>query len=135
MDDGAHRRVTGTEVSAVHGDGRLESADLRDRRDGTVERVAVPAIFVMIGADPCTEAVHTMLALDEAGYIACGDGAAARYGPNRWPASDRSPQLLETVWPGVFAAGDVRAGATKRVAGAVGDGALAVRFAHQVLQA
>ena len=47
----------------------------------------------------------------------------------------REPHLLETVWPGVFAAGDVRAGATKRVAGAVGDGALAVRFAHEVLQA
>ena len=47
----------------------------------------------------------------------------------------RRPHLLETVWPGVFAAGDVRAGATKRVSGAVGDGALAVRFAHQVLQA
>jgi thioredoxin reductase (NADPH) len=125
---------TGTEVSAVRGNGRLESADLRDRRDGTIERVAVPAIFVMIGADPCTEAVHTMLALDEAGYVACGEGAAASSGPNRWPAPGRNPQLLETVWPGVFAAGDVRAGATKRVAGAVGDGALAVRFAHQVLQ-
>ena len=49
-------------------------------------------------------------------------------------ADDRQPHLLETVWPGVFAAGDVRAEATKRVAGAVGDGALAVRFAHQVLQ-
>jgi hypothetical protein len=54
-------------------------------------------------------------------------------GPYRWPLSDRQPELLETVWPGVFAAGDVRAAATKRVAGAVG--ALAVRFAHQVLQA
>ena len=89
----------------------------------------------MIGADPCTEAVHSMLDLDEAGYITCGDGAAACQGPNRWRATDRQPHLLETVWPGVFAAGDVRAGPTKRVAGAVGDGALAVRFAHQVLQA
>jgi thioredoxin reductase (NADPH) len=127
--------VTGTEVSAVHGNGRLEHADLRDRADGNVERVAVSDVFVMIGADPCTEAVQTMLELDEAGYIRCGNGAAASEGPNRWPAADRQPHLLETVWPGVFAAGDVRAGATKRVANAVGDGALAVRFAHQVLQA
>ena len=89
----------------------------------------------MIGADPCTEAVHMMLGLDEAGYIRCGDGAADCDGPNRWRPTDRRPHLLETVWPGVFAAGDVRAGAIKRVAGAVGDGALAVRFAHQVLQA
>jgi thioredoxin reductase (NADPH) len=126
--------VAGTEVSAVHGDGRLETADLRSRADGTVERVPVTAVFVMIGADPCTEAVHLMLELDEAGYIRCGDNAADCDGPIRWPAHDRRPHLLETVWPGVFAAGDVRAGATKRVAGAVGDGALAVRFAHDVLQ-
>jgi thioredoxin reductase (NADPH) len=126
--------VTGTEVSAVHGNGRLERADLLRRADGNVERVAVSDLFVMIGADPCTEAVHMMLDLDEAGYIRCGDGAASGQGPNRWPSTDRQPYLLETVWPGVFAAGDVRTGATKRVAGAVGDGALAVRFAHQVLQ-
>ena len=125
---------TRTEVSAVHGNGALDSADLRDRDSGDVERVGTSAVFVMIGADPCTEAVHMMLELDQAGYIRCGTGAADCEGPNRWPAADRQPLLLETVWPGVFAAGDVRAGAAKRVAGAVGDGALAVRFAHQVLQ-
>jgi thioredoxin reductase (NADPH) len=127
--------TTQTEVSAFHGDGRLEHADLRNREDGSVERVAVSAVFVMIGAEPCTEAVGMMLDLDAAGYIRCGEEAAASDGPNRWRASDRRPHLLETVRPGVFAAGDVRAGATKRVSGAVGDGALAVRFAHQVLQA
>jgi thioredoxin reductase (NADPH) len=127
--------VTETEITAVDGDERLETADLRDRRDGNVDRVAVYAIFVMIGADPCTEAVQMVLGLDPSGYLACGAGAAACEGPNRWPESDREPHLLETVWPGVFAAGDVRAGATKRVAGAVGDGGLAVRFAHDVLQA
>ena len=126
--------LTGTEIAAVHGDAGLERADLRDRSTGAIETVPVSAVFVMIGADPCTEAVHLMLDLDEAGYIRCGDGAAACEGPLRWRPSDRQPHLLETVWPGVFAAGDVRAGATKRVAGAVGDGALAVRFAHQVLQ-
>jgi thioredoxin reductase (NADPH) len=126
--------VTGTEISAVHGNGRLEAADLRERASGSVERVPISAVFVMIGAEPCTEAVHMMLELDQAGYIRCGTGAADCEGPNRWPAGDRQPLLLETVWPGVFAAGDVRAGAAKRVAGAVGDGALAVRFAHQVLQ-
>ncbi len=85
----------------------------------------------MIGADPCTEAVHGALGVDPAGYLLCGPGAAEH---RAW-AGDRAPHLLETVRPGVFAAGDVRAGATKRVAGAVGDGALAVRFAHQVLDA
>jgi len=125
--------VPRTEVSAVHGDDRLEHADLRDR-EGNVERVSVMAIYVMIGAEPCTEAVHMVLDLDAAGYVSCGDGAAECEGPNRWPIADRRPHLLETVWPGIFAAGDVRAGATNRVAGAVGDGALSVRFAHAVLE-
>jgi thioredoxin reductase (NADPH) len=124
--------VTGTQIAAVDGNGRLESAVLRDR-DGGERRIDTTAVFVMIGADPCTEAVHMVLGLDPAGYVACGDGALNCAGPNRWTASDRRPQLLETVWPGVFAAGDVRAGATKRVSGAVGDGALAVRFAHSLL--
>ena len=127
--------MTRTEVSAVDGNGSLEYADLRDRDDGSIDRVATSAVFVMIGAEPCTEAVQLMLDLDEAGYIRCGQAAAECDGPHPWPLDDRQPQLLETVWPGVFAAGDVRAAATKRVAGAVGDGALAVRFAHQVLQA
>jgi thioredoxin reductase (NADPH) len=108
---------------------------LRNRRDGTVEQVAATAVFVMIGADPCTEAATGMLALDRAGYLLCGNGAANCDGHLRWPLSDRQPHLLETVRPGVFGAGDVRAGASNRVAGAVGDGALVVRFAHQVLDA
>jgi thioredoxin reductase (NADPH) len=127
--------MTRTEVSAVDGNGRLEYADLRNRDDGSVDRVSTSAVFVMIGAEPHSEAVRLMLDLDEAGYIKCGQAAAECEGPYRWPLGDRQPHLLETVWPGVFAAGDVRAAATKRVAGAVGDGALAVRFAHQVLQA
>ena len=93
------------------------------------------AVFVMIGADPCTEAATGILALDSAGYLLCGAGAAACETHLAWPLSDREPHLLETVRPGVFAAGDVRAGASNRVAGAVGDGAMAVRFAHEVLAA
>ena len=106
---------------------------LRDRRDGSVEQVPCTAVFVMIGADPCTEAATGMLAVDPAGYLLCGAGAASCEGHLSWPLTDREPHLLETVRPGVFAAGDVRAGASKRVAGAVGDGALVVRFAHEVL--
>jgi thioredoxin reductase (NADPH) len=125
--------VTETEVSAVHGSATVESVSLRKRHDGTVERVAVTAVFVMIGADPCTEAATGILALDPAGYLLCGNGAANCDGHLCWPLPDREPHLLETVRPGVFAAGDVRAGASNRVSGAVGDGALAVRFAHEVL--
>ena len=103
------------------------------RRTGTIAPVAATAVFVMIGAIPCTEAAQGTLALDAAGYLLCGSGAAGCDGHLSWPLTDREPHLLETVRPGVFTAGDVRAGATNRVAGAVGDGALAVRFAHDVL--
>ena len=89
----------------------------------------------MIGAEPCTEPARALLALDAAGYLVCGTAAANCQGHLRWPLSEREPHLLETVRPGVFAAGDVRADASKRVAGAVGDGALAVRFAYDVVSA
>ena len=125
--------ITRAEVAAVAGNGRLETVDLRDRRNGSAERLPVAAMFVMIGADPCTEAVSGVLGVDEAGYVVCGPRAGCHVGPCTWPLDEREPQLLETVRPGVFAAGDVRAGATQRVSGAVGDGSLAVRFAHDVL--
>jgi len=125
--------MTETEVIAVRGTATVESVDLRDSRTGTIVPVTATAVFVMIGATPCTEAARGVLALDAAGYLLCGSGAAGCDGHLSWPLTDREPHLLETVRPGVFTAGDVRAGATNRVAGAVGDGALAVRFAHDVL--
>ena len=88
----------------------------------------------MIGADPCTEAVGMMLDLDQAGYIRCGDDAAASDGPNRWPL-ERPPAPPARDRP----ARRLRRGRRPRrrdasaSPGAVGDGALAVRFAHQVL--
>jgi thioredoxin reductase (NADPH) len=125
--------VTETELVAVHGSATVESVSLLDRRAGSVEQVACTAVFVMIGGDPCTEAAKGMLAVDPAGYLLCGAGAANCEGHLRWPLTDREPQLLESTRPGVFAAGDVRSGASKRVAGAVGDGAMVVRFAQEVL--
>ncbi len=125
--------MTETEVASVHGAGTVESVSLRHSPSDTVEPVAATAVFVMIGAIPCNEAAKGMLALDPAGYLLCGSGAAGCDGHLSWPLKDREPHLLETIRPGVFTAGDVRAGATNRVAGAVGDGALAVRFAHEVL--
>jgi thioredoxin reductase (NADPH) len=105
----------------------------RRRGEGPVELVPATAVFVMIGADPCSEAAAGILATDTGGYVLCGTGAAACDGHLRWPLADREPHLLETIRPGVFAAGDVRAGASNRVAGAVGDGAMVVRFAQDVL--
>jgi len=125
--------MTETEVAAVHGSGTVESVTLVDRRDGRVQEVPAAAVFVMIGADPCTEAVTGLLAVDAAGYLLCGAGAATSDGHLCWPLPGREPHLLETVRPGVFAAGDVRSGASNRVAGAVGDGGMVVRYAHEVL--
>jgi thioredoxin reductase (NADPH) len=124
--------MTQTEIAAVNGASTVESVSLRGR-DGTLEQVSATAVFVMIGAEPCTEASTDMLAVDAAGYLLCGNGAATCAGHLSWPLTEREPHLLETVRPGVFAAGDVRSGASKRVAGAVGDGAMVVRFAHEVL--
>ena len=125
--------MTNTEISAVSGSATVESVTLVDRRDGRAHDVASTAVFVMIGAEPCTEAVTGILAVDAAGYLLCGTGAAAADGHLGWPLPDREPHLLETVRPGVFAAGDVRSGAANRVAGAVGDGGMVVRYAHEVL--
>jgi thioredoxin reductase (NADPH) len=125
--------MTETEISAVHGSATVESVSLRDRRDGNDQQVTCTAVFVMIGAEPCTEAVTGVLAVDDAGYLLCGGGAAKYGGHLGWPLPDRQPHLLETTRPGVFAAGDVRAGASNRVAGAVGDGSMVVRFVHEVL--
>jgi thioredoxin reductase (NADPH) len=123
--------MTETELVAVEGSATVESVRLQ--RDGRVEQVPVTAVFVMIGADPCTEAATGVLGLDRGGYLVCGTEAESCEGHLRWPLSDREPLLLETTRPGVFAAGDVRSGASNRVAGAVGDGSMAVRFAHTVL--
>jgi thioredoxin reductase (NADPH) len=125
--------LTETEVRSVNGAATVESVSVLDRRSGSVQDVGCSAVFVMIGAEPCTEAAAGMLAVDAAGYLLCGSGAAACDGHLAWPLQEREPHLLETVRPGVFAAGDVRSGASNRVAGAVGDGALVVRFVHDVL--
>jgi thioredoxin reductase (NADPH) len=124
--------MTETEVVSLHGSAVVESVTLQSR-DGSREDVDTNAVYVMIGAEPCTEVSDGMLATDDAGFLLCGDGATNCAGHIAWPLHDREPALLETVRPGVFAAGDVRAGASNRVAGAVGDGALVVRFAHELL--
>jgi thioredoxin reductase (NADPH) len=125
--------MTETEVVAVNGSATVESVTVVDRRDGSRSDVPTTALFVMIGADPCTEATTGMLPVDSAGYILCGADAGKYDGHLRWPVSDREPHMLETTRPGVFVAGDVRSGASNRVASAVGDGTMVVRFVHDVV--
>ncbi len=106
-----------TEVAAAEGDGRLERLVLRDRRSGETEPVGAAALVVLIGALPHTEWLPEAIERDEWGYVLTGELAG-------------SSRPLETTLPGVFAAGDVRSRSVKRVAGAVGDGALAVTGVH-----
>jgi thioredoxin reductase (NADPH) len=121
------------EVVDGHGEGHLEGLTLRDNPTGTSERVPAAALFVMIGAEPRTRWLGDVVARDDRGYILTGhdllrDGRP----PPGWPLR-RPPLLLETTVPGVFAAGDVRHRSVKRVAPAVGAGAIAVQLVHEYL--
>jgi thioredoxin reductase (NADPH) len=118
------RVLTRTEVAAGVGDGRLEQLELRTP-EGT-ETVPAAALVVLIGAHPHTEWLPDEVTRDEWGYVATGPDATG------WPL-ERAPLPLETSLPGVFAAGDVRSRAVKRVASAAGSGALAVSDVHTYL--
>jgi thioredoxin reductase (NADPH) len=119
-----------TEVVDGGGDGRLAHLSLADRARGTVERVDAAALFVMIGGEPHTRWLPEVIARDAQGYLLTG--RELREAGARWSEA-REPLTLETSMAGVFAAGDVRRGAIKRVASAVGDGATAVRLVHEYL--
>jgi thioredoxin reductase (NADPH) len=120
----------GVEISAVHGQRRLESITLKT--SGTTpdkETLPVGAVFVFIGADPGCSWLPETLARDNLGYILTGVDALRS---GRWPLKDREPCPLETTIPRILAAGDIRAGSTKRVGFAVGDGSLAVTCVHKL---
>ncbi len=116
----------GCEVSGVHGALHLEAIDVVDRATDTTSRHESDALFVFIGADAETGWLPPAIVRDERGYVLTG--------PNlpHWTL-ERDPFLLETSVPGVFAVGDVRHASVKRVASAVGEGSMAIAFAHQFL--
>ena len=120
----------------VNGDGdtRLRQLTLEQLDSGEREVVPADALFVMIGADPHTGWLPPEIARDEHGFVLTGPDIADAETPRPWPL-ERLPLGLETSLPGVFAAGDVRADSVKRVASAVGEGAVAVRLAQQHLAA
>jgi thioredoxin reductase (NADPH) len=119
-------QVTGLAESG----GALSAVTVQDAAGGIVE-LASRALFLCIGGQPCTGwADHDGVRTDRAGYVMTGPDLLDRgRRPQEWPL-DRDPLALETSIPGFFAAGDVRHGSTKRVAGAAGDGATAVALAH-----
>jgi thioredoxin reductase (NADPH) len=125
---------TCTEIVGASGDGHLEKITLRDRNTGAEEIAAAQWVFVFIGAEPRTDWLDGVVARDDHGFVLAGPDLAIGAGrPSDWPL-ERSPYHLETSVPGVFVAGDARAESAKRVASAVGEGAMAVMLVHRYLE-
>jgi thioredoxin reductase (NADPH) len=122
-----------TQLTALDGSDRLERVSWT-RRDGEPELSDVRHVFLMTGAQPNTGWLRGCVVLDDHGFVKTGpDLGKERLADARW-SLPRPPYLLESSVPGVFAAGDVRAGSVKRIASAVGEGSICVQFVHRVLR-
>ncbi len=123
-----------TEIVQLEGNGHLSGIRWRNNQSGEEEQHAIRHAFLMTGASPNTAWLNGCLSLDEKGFIRTGIDLS----PQEWQAADwplsRPPLLFETTLPGVFAVGDVRSNNVKRVASAVGEGAIAISLVHRVLQ-
>jgi thioredoxin reductase (NADPH) len=119
-------------VRGVAGDIGLEEVEIEDARTRRTETIRVHGLFVFIGAAPHTEWLRDSIARDSKGFVLSGRELLSEDVSPPWPL-ERDPFLLETSAPGVFVAGDVRRGSVKRVASAVGEGAMAVQLVHEYL--
>ncbi len=126
--------LTRTVVDAVSGESQLESITLRDINTDETTTMPAAAMFIFIGAAPHSEMVSDVVACNRAGFILTGSDLVRDGKPPRGWNQQRDPYLLECSVPGIFAAGDVRQGAVRRVASAVGEGAIAVSLVHQYLK-
>ncbi len=120
-----------SEITAVHGSARLERLDVHNVETGETQRLEADALFIFIGVAPHTEAFKSLVATDGKGFILTGADVKAAGGG--WPLA-RDPMMFETNVPGVFAAGDVRANANRRIAAAVGEGSASIFSIHQYLR-
>jgi thioredoxin reductase (NADPH) len=119
----------GTTITELEGNGHLSAVQVNE--SGGRQRIETASLFLFIGADPHTAWLDGCVDLDRKGFVLTGTGLPATVRETeRWQSAGRGPFLLETSLPGVFAAGDVRSGSAKRVASAVGEGAMAVSFVH-----
>lgn len=124
---------TQAEVVEVLGAERLEAVCVRNRATGETREEPAAALFIFIGAAPCTQWLEGVVPLDERGFVRTGPDLLRANGRVKgWPL-EREPYLLETAVPGVFAAGDTRHGSVKRVASSVGEGSICVQMVHQYL--
>jgi thioredoxin reductase (NADPH) len=121
----------GSEIVGGGGDGWLDHLVLRDCATGSEETVEADGLFVLIGARPHTDWLPAEIERDSRGFVLTGPDL---HDDHSW-SLDRSPFLLETSMPGVFAAGDVRHGSAKRVASAVGEGSVAIQLLHGLFAA
>jgi thioredoxin reductase (NADPH) len=123
--------VGSSEITAVYGDDHLERMDIRNAETGETETIAASALFIFIGVAPRTEPFRPLVATDEKGFILTG--ADARDASRGWGVA-REPMMFETSVPGIFAAGDIRANANRRIAAAVGEGSASIFSVHQYLR-
>jgi thioredoxin reductase (NADPH) len=119
-----------TTIRRMNGNGHLGSVDMVNGKSGEERTVETPGVFSFIGAEPRTGWLPPEIERDGKGFVRTGTELAVS---PHW-VSGRQPFLLETSRAGVFAAGDVRSGSVKRVASAVGEGAMAVQFVHEHLK-
>lgn len=126
--------VNGVDVAAVRGETALESVTVKNAESGALREIPASAMFIFIGVQPHTGAFAGVLALDDAGFILTGADLPQEYGKPRGWTLEREPFAFETSVPGVFAAGDVRSGANRRVAAAVGEGSAAIYSVHRYLR-
>lgn len=129
----AHPRVairTHTAVTHAFGNGRLERIVVLDRQSGAAEELRADALFILIGGEPTSSCARGWLRRDEHGFLVTGADVLTGNGRDEWPL-EREPYFLESSQPGVFFAGDVRHGSVKRVASAVGEGAMAAQLVHR----
>ncbi len=126
--------INEVEVSSVSGDGRLEHVTLKPVNGGDERTIDVSAMFIFIGVSPRSEMFADVLARDDKGFILTGVDLPRVSGRVRDWTLDRDPFMFETAVPGVFAVGDVRANANRRVAAAVGEGSAAIYLVHQYLR-
>ena len=122
-----------TEVMQVSGNGRLQKVRLKNNLENKEEEVEAGALFIFIGAKPVTDWIELDVIKDEKGFLETGPSLSRYENFSKNWKLQRTPFLLETCIPGIFAAGDVRAGAMNRVASAVGEGSMAIKFIHEYL--
>lgn len=123
--------IGSSEITAVHGTEHLERIDIRNAETGETQSIPANALFIFIGVAPRTEPFRPLVAMDDKGFILTG--LEAREAARGWGLT-REPMMFETNVPGIFAAGDVRSNANRRIAAAVGEGSAAIFSIHQYLR-